>query len=526
MTQNYRSYSGCGNNLDNPGWGAANGELLREPTKAKYADGKSQPVSGRPNPREISNNVCIPEDPPRPPHDSLTNYMWAWGQFLDHEIDLTPADTGDDSLTFQTPANDPDSPDATVKFSRSRFAHGTGETNARQQVNILSSYIDASNVYGADCERALALRTLDGTGKLKSQLTPHGPLLPFNSVGVENDQGPLRAKNRPDKFFAAGDLRANEHNVLTCMHTLFMREHNRLCDQLAERKSSSLKREITVLGEDEAIYQRARRIVGAIEQVITYEEFLPKLLGSGAIPSYRSYKPSVNASIANVFSTACYRLGHSMLNEKLLLVGYGGDQVIKKLRLRDAFWKPERIIEIGIDDFLNGLWQQNMEQMDTQAVAAIRSTLFNVHPRGKPKPMLLDLAALNIQRGRDHGLPDYNTCRANYGLKRKREFSDVSSDAETVRRLKNAYKNKIDRIDPWVGGLAEDPHKKSILGEFFFTVIRDQFIRLRDGDRFWYENDPVFSDREKADLKKTKLSDVIKRNTKSATLPDDVFNRK
>ena len=84
----------------------------------------------------------------------------------------------------------------------------------------ITAFIDASNVYGSGEERAYALRTLDGTGKLKTTISEVGDLLPYNTPGLAN--APAATPN----FFLAGHVRANEQIALTAMHTLFVREHN------------------------------------------------------------------------------------------------------------------------------------------------------------------------------------------------------------------------------------------------------------------------------------------------------------
>lgn len=521
-----RTYNGGGNNLDNPTWGMAGEQLLRI-VPPQYTGGASDPAGAdRPNPRLISNIVCLSSN--RPPHPRLSDFMWAWGQFLDHELDLTP-DNNSEPIDLRTPRNDPDRPNAVIPFNRSVFDPSTGTTagNPRQQTNVLSSYIDAANVYGSNETRAAALRRFDGSGQLKTDAdTRRGPsskskrpaLLPFNVAGLSNAQGPGRSDDPPGEFFVAGDVRVNEHAVLTCLHTLWMREHNKLCEELACGELRLPKQELDDLGRDEAIYQRARRYVGAKMQAITFSEFLPNLLGSDAIPDYRSYNPYVNAAVSNLFSTVSYRLGHSMLSETIRLVP-GRDML-----LRESFFSPETVQRHGIEPFLSGLAKQNMQQVDTQAVEEVRTFLFNVHGSSSRRPaMLLDLAALNIQRGRDHGIPDYNSCREQLGLARVRSFEQITDDDETVSRLRQAYDGDLDAIDPWVGGLAEDHRGRGVVGELFHYILRDQFLRLRDGDRFWYENDPAFSRPEIGALRKTTLADIIKRNTKITKLPKNVF---
>ena len=515
-----RTFDGSGNNIENPTWGKANEPLIRM-TSNGYADGVKKLRKG-PNPRAISNHVCQEELPRPDAHPTLSSFMWAWGQFVDHEIDLTPElEATEEEAFFFAPNDDPIEAGAKIPFHRSSFQLGTGEKRVpREQINILSAYIDGANVYGASDARALALRALDGTGRLKSSDGKHGKLLPFNTAGLSNPQGPLRGGDPPKKFFVAGDLRVNEHGVLICMHTLFMREHNRICGELADKPDSRLLKEIRALGRDEAIYQRARRHVIAIEQVITYNDFLPALLGPKAIPKYKGYNKKINASIANVFSTAAYRLGHDMLNSQLPLADPFDGEILRGISFDKAFWKPELITKRGIDVFLAGLAVTEMEAINCQTVEDIRSNLFNVHPL-MPK-MLLDLAALNIQRGREHGLPDYNQCRADYVLKKVRKFEDITSDNGRVARLKAAYRN-VNDIDPRIGGLCEDAVGKGIVGPLFHAILKDQFVRLRDGDRFWYQCDPGLSKAEMRSLSRTRLSDIIRRNTLIEKIRDDVF---
>jgi hypothetical protein len=172
-------------------------------------------------------------------------------------------------------------------------------------------------VYGSDATRAKALRSgTDGTMKVSE-----GNLLPTNDYGLPNAE--MAVPNT--KWFLAGDVRANEHSVLTSMHTLFVREHNRLCDELKKCipavKKAELRngKEIDKKKLDEFLYQRARKIIGALMQVVTYEEFIPSTFGDCGLKPYSGYKCNVNPSISNIFSTACYRLGHSMLSRNINL---------------------------------------------------------------------------------------------------------------------------------------------------------------------------------------------------------------
>jgi hypothetical protein len=391
---------------------------------------------------------------------------------------------------------------AQMPFFRSLYDSATGGSAAspRQQMNQVTAYIDASNVYGSDAVRAAALRTRDGTGRLR---TSAGNLLPFNVDGLPNGGGPL-----PD-LYLAGDVRANEQIGLTSMHVLFVREHNRLAD---------LIRAANPRLSDEMIYQTARRLVGAEMQAITYREFLPLLLGRNALSPYRGYRKEVDPSIANMFSTVVFRVGHTMLNERLLRLLANGRAVAEgALPLAEAFFNPLLLQRRGaLEALLRGFAAQRARAIDPFVVDAVRNFLF-----GAPGAGGFDLASLNIQRGRDHGLADYNSARSKLGLGQKTSFATISSDPEIQDRLETAY-GSIDLIDPWVGGLAEDRWRDALVGEFFFTVLKKQFENLRDGDPFWYERDLDPAARQF--IENLTLSRIIRLNTQiGGELPDDVF---
>ncbi|MDJ0848805.1 MAG: peroxidase family protein [Myxococcota bacterium] len=500
-----RSIDGSGNNREDPEMGASF-TVLRRRLPADYADGVSV-LAGqeRPNPRAISSLVNAQEGSVPDPRRA-SDYLWQWGQFLDHDIDLTDGADPPEPAPIAVPAGDawfdPDATgEASIAFNRSLHDEGTGTGpgDPREQLNEITAWIDASNVYGSDEERASALRAHDGSGRLATE----GDLLPRNEKDLPNAGGPSPA------LFLAGDVRANEQVGLTAMHTLFVREHNLLAGRIA--------RESPGLSGDE-IYERARRLVGAEMQAITYREFLPALLGRDALEPYRGYRPEVDGRIANLFATAAFRLGHSMLSPTLLRLDARGREIpAGHLPLRDAFFAPEELRAHGIEPLLRGLARQVCQRVDVFVVDEVRNFLFDEDPADGG----FDLAALNIQRGRDHGLPSYNDARRLLGLPPARDFGDVSSDGLVQQRLAEAHAS-VEDVDLWVGGLAEDPVPGSHLGPLFFTIVKEQFEALRDGDRFWYER--VLTGPERRDVEATRLSDVIRRNTRIADeIPDDVF---
>ncbi|MEW4565943.1 peroxidase family protein [Bremerella sp. JC770] len=496
-----RTIDGTGNNLIDTTLGSAGTTFVRV-VDADYADGISEAAGeDRPSAREVSNNIVAQSESVI--NDRfLTDFVWQWGQFLDHDIDLTGEADPHELLPIEVPTGDlyfdpTGTGTATISLSRSDYDPATGSSvdNPRQQINAITAFIDGSMVYGSDDSLAAALRTLEG-GRLK---TSDGDLLPREGDVYEDAEGSI--------FFVAGDVRANEQVGLTAMHTLFVREHNRLADEIAAANP-----DLT----DEEIYQQARAIVIAEIQAITFNEFLPALLGPDAIAAYQGYDRTVDPSIANEFATAAYRFGHSMLSSEVQRLNDDGTVAEEgALSLRDMFFNPQEISDHGIDSLLLGLASQQAQEIDNLLIDDVRIFLF-----GPPGAGGFDLASLNIQRGRDHGLADYNATRVAYGLEPVSSFDEISSNPDVVAALEATY-DSVDDIDLWIGGLAEDHVAGASMGELFRTILSDQFTRLRDGDRFWYQN--VFTERELEAIEQTTLSDIITRNTEITSLQDNVF---
>lgn len=500
----FRTIEGTGNNVMNPEWGSAEIPFLRL-TPIAYGDGTDSPSGDdRPNAREVSNAVSS-QLSPRYNRNRASDFVWQWGQFLDHDITHTPVADPPEVFDIEVPAGDeyfdPDSNgDVVIPMDRS-FYDVTLTTGVREQVNEITAYIDASNVYGSNDALAHELRTNDGTGKMA---TSEGNLLPFNVNGFPN-----APSSQAPNFFLGGDFRVNEQVGLTAMHTLFVREHNYWADVIANSDN-----ELT----GDQIYEVARSIVAAEMQIVTYNEFLPMLLGPRALPPYAGYDEELNAGISNVFATASYRFGHSMLSTTLLRLDRRGDEIEEgHLDLAGAFFNPSVITdEGGIDPILRGLATQHAQEVDILVIDDVRNFLF-----GAPGEGGFDLVSLNIQRGRDHGLPGFNEVREAFGLREVSSISRISRDSRVVERLEEVY-DDVDQIDPWVGGLAELPLREGMMGETNAAVLRDQFIRLREGDRFWYQN--YLSPEMQELLERQTLATIIRRNTEiGRELQDNVF---
>jgi len=506
------SIDGIGNNVAHPTWGSTGQDLLRL-SPAAYGDGISTPSGAdRPGARLVSNLLAASPEGGITNDRDFTAFVYAWGQFLDHDLGLTDTATPRERLPIPVPAGDPSfDPNGTgtmtISMSRSAYdpATGTATGNPRQQTNSITAFIDGSQVYGSDATRAAALREFVG-GRMR---TSAGNLLPFNTTGLANaNDAHVVADNQ---LFLAGDVRANENPELLALQTLFVREHNRIAAEAAAKNPT---------WTDEQLYQHARRMVISEIQEITYNEFLPAILGantpaSNALQNYRGYRADVNPGIATEFSTAAFRLGHSMLGEDIQFLDNDGNPVRDEVRLKDVFFDPRSVSEVGIDPLLKYLASDRAQEIDTKVVDDVRNFLF-----GAPGQGGFDLASLNIQRGRDHGLADYNTVRVAYGLPKVTSFAQITSDTAVQASLQQAY-GSVDKLDLWVAGLAEKHLPGSSLGETFTRIMVDQFSRLRDGDRYWYQN--ALPAKAISDVQNNSLVDVIRRNTQLTNLQPDVF---
>jgi peroxidase len=499
--QPIQALDGVGNNAARPMFGAANQPFLRL-APAGYGDGTSTPAgAGRVSARAVSNAVSAHPGGEIENNRELSAFVYAWGQFIDHDLDLTDSATPSESLPIAVPTGDPSFDPAstggkTIPLTRSKYV--TDPRGVRQQVSSVDAYIDASMVYGSDAATATALRTLSG-GKLK---TSAGNLLPWNTLGVT-----MGTLGGPDSnWFAAGDVRANENVELLAMHTLFVREHNRLADATAAGNPT---------WTDEQIYQRVRRLVIGIVQAITYNEFLPALMGPTSLRPYAGYNPNVNATVSNEFATAGFRFGHSMLQDDVEFMDNNAREVRAPVTLAEAFFNPQLLAETGIDPLLKYLATTNAEEIDTKVVDSLRNFLF-----GPPGAGGLDLVSLNIQRGRDHGLADYNSTRAALGMPRVSSFAQITSDPELQSRLQATYGN-VNNVDLWVGGLAENHLPGSSLGPTFQRIVADQFSRSRDGDSYFYLS--ALSPADAQFVQSSRLSELIRRNSVIQNIQPNAF---
>ena len=395
-------------------------------------------------------------------------------------------------IDIAIPIGDPEFPDGSV-LSMTRAvidsATGAGTNTAATAVNSITGWLDGSMVYGSTQGVADSLRLPDGHMR-----TSEGGNLPLNVDGT----------------MAAGDVRAQENPSLTALQTLFVREHNYQVDKLAAEHPD---------WNGNHLYEQARAIVGAEIASITYNEFLPLLLGSTAPGEYAGYDPTVNPTISEEFAGAAFRFGHSIVSNETERVDENGVVTGPELALRDTFFLPAEQFNAdgGADGFLRHLGTDASQAMDARIVDGLRNFLFD-------PPVGMDLAAINIQRGHNLGLGTLNETREALGLTPYTSFEQITDDAGTVAALKATFTD-VDQIDLWTGGLSEKHVTGGLIGETFGKIIGDQFETLRDGDQYYYENvaNGTFDAASLNEIQHTTLSDIIERVTDTEHMQANSF---
>lgn len=481
----FRSIDGTGNSLTNTNLNAAGQDFARI-GPANFADGVDSMFTNEPNPRAISNTVVAGHgDDPNP--QGLSGMMYAWGQFIDHDLDL---ETGTNTpINITVPQGDtlPDG-STTIELTRALIDPATGHDGVpAAAVNTITGWMDGSMIYGSDAATAASLRTADGHMKTSTG----------NNLPIDPQSG----------MFLAGDVRADENPDLTALQIMFVREHNYQVDLLHQQHPN---------WTGDQLYQNARAIVTAEIEHITYDEFLPHLLGADAIQPYQGYDPSANPTITEEFAGAAYRFGHSIVSAEIDGINNQGADTSTQT-LKDAFFEQAAAFNAAgdADGLLRHLTNDLSNKLDVHIVDDLRNFL-------AAPPDFFDLASINIQRGRDLGLGSLNETRVALGLTPYTDFNQITSDTETAQALKLAYNNDINSVDLWTGGLSEDPAAGAMVGSTFQSIIAMQFENLRDGDRLFYENQG-FDAHTLATINDTTLSDIIERNTDTTVMQDDAF---
>ncbi|XP_052739759.1 chorion peroxidase [Bicyclus anynana] len=541
----YRSVDGNCNNKDNPSWGGTHtgyGRLLAP----SYSDGVWAiriSASGEPLPsaRAVSTALILDGNHPSSNHNLL---FMQFGQFVAHDIStgvvytlangkpISCCDGNGEAVLppeMQHWACAPivlDEDDVfygqfkqrCINFVRTQLAPDFDcSVGYATQMNGASHYPDLSHLYGSSVEKMSQLRA------------PGGLLAVFNDYGRELPPLTHRKEclNVHDgaACFESGDNHGNQVISLTVLHTIWTREHNKIARALSALNPG---------WDEDTVFMETRRIVLAEFQHIIYNEWLPLLLGSKIMQMYGltpsagyalAYDPETNPSLSGEFATAAMRFGHSVVDSQLTVLSRQRKGVYESISLPEVMFQPSRLrIKPFLDRLLLGLMWRPMQSVDPFVTEALSRYMFH-----GGNPYGLDLAAINVQRGRDYGIRSYNDYRKLVGLQPLADFHQLAPSA--ARRLSSVYASPDD-IDLWVGGLLEEPVEGGIIGTTFANIIADQFTKLKRGDRYYYEYGPdvnpgAFTPSQLAEIKKVTLSRILCDNSDgieiSAASPNAFF---
>uniref|UniRef100_A0A3P8VGQ2 Eosinophil peroxidase n=1 Tax=Cynoglossus semilaevis TaxID=244447 RepID=A0A3P8VGQ2_CYNSE len=548
LSERYRSITGECNNRQHPRWGAANIPYSRW-LPPEYEDMWGKPRGWDPGHtyhnvslppvRLVSQEVLFTHNDNISLDSTLSHLLVEWGQWVDHDVVLTPQSpstaafkSGADcthTCSRETPCFPIQIPlsdrrygvQDCMPFFRSAPSCGAGVLHRphREQLNAITSFVDASMVYGSSTTLASSLRNHScPLGSMAVNLhhsdrgLPYMPFLPRRQAHLD----PCGPRNSTASEGAGKSTRGE--NTTSC----FQAEHNRLVEEL---------RLLNPHWSPDILYQEARKIIGAIHQILTWDHYLPQILGDTAMsllmPPYQDYNPETDPSIANMFAAAAFRFAHVTVHPVVTRLGpeYTPNSQHPPLPLHHSLFASWRIVqEGGIDPVLRGLLLSpaKLQTPGQMMVEELTERLFQAQG-GMP----LDLGSLNLQRGRDHGLPGYSSWRRFCGLSvpsSTSDLADIFGNSTLAHKLELLY-GTPHNIDVWVGAISEPALPGGRVGPLLACLLAKQFKALRDGDRFWWQREGVFTSSQRRHLEAVSLSRIICDTTHIAAVPADPFMR-
>ncbi|HEY4000896.1 MAG TPA: peroxidase family protein [Candidatus Xenobia bacterium] len=489
-TKYYRTADGSWNNPENPKEGAAGTRFGRnvplEVTKPDEANLMN------PSPREVS-RVLMTRDEGFKEVPFLNMLAAAWIQFMVHDW-VSHGDVKYGSGVMEVPLA-PDDPMRKKYHESAMMVPKTAADPTRRPeeagmapgyINENTSWWDGSQIYGSDVDTQNRLRSHQD-GKLRLQDDGRLPL----DHGVE-DTG----------------FRRNWWLGLDLLHNTFAKEHNSVCDMLKEHHPD---------WNDEKLFQTSRLIVAAEMAKIHTVEWTPAILPNktltmamnanwyglanyeasnlkerkilnhwkpddhmvGGIVGNHTAKFDVPYSLTEEF-TAVYRM-HSLLPDEIKLHHIGSDKT-QEVALGATRNKAVHDIteKNGLTDLIYSFGVEHPGQL-----------VMNNYPKTLQELTIpgfsnYDLAAVDVLRDRERGIPRYNEFRRQIGLVPIKKFEDLTDDPKQVEKLKKVYGNDVEKLDMLIGTLAEAHRPENFgFGETLFQIFIVNASRRLQADRFF-----------------------------------------
>jgi len=541
----YRSFEGVCNHLKQSHLGSRNTPYARLISPAyggfylprgvtSYSE-ESGYHSNLPSPRLISERICVEGKEDETESRMNTHMMMQWGQFIDHDMLSTSGsafDCCDPSIRnlprcfpISVPQDDQwysQFRKTCLDFTRSNTHCDSGKTP--EQFNTVTAFIDGSAVYGCHEELSLILR--GGDKRKGGELFGNSQLPKF--LPSKFDLRVRMGHGEKVTDFVAGDTRVETQASLTAIQNLFFNEHNRIAQRLFDGLKDTIPDERE---RDEFVFQETRKIVSAEIQHITYNEFLPNILGPEHMSKHHldhevcEYDEQTDPTILNSFASAAWRFGHSLVQS--IFRGKNQPWRLGKFYADSHFAFKDN--GHGYVNELEGLADQPCQKADLHFSGQLTRLLFcnNMTEPGGGH----DLVSTNIQRGRDHGIPSYNEYRQKCGMRKVPTMAQGPPEIGGPEwdELRKVYQHP-DQIDLYIGGLAETHVPGGVVGPTFACIIGTQFQRLMDGDRYFYRhtggpNIQPLKGKILTEVKKRRLSDIICECTDVTELSQNVIKR-
>ncbi|CAD7091912.1 unnamed protein product [Hermetia illucens] len=486
---------------------------------ARYKDGIYQMYAEPmlPLPRRLTKHIdnSLQADHSDPEFNLL---VMQWAQFIEHDLskpvsttmhngDPIECCTSDDTTLLprnKHPACAPLEGDET----RDEYTHVSCQNYVRNaktvngnctfgpavMVNQENGKLDLSQLYGLSAETQAEMRTFRD-GQLKSS---GGPEIKTTMLPLATDISKYCVGPDNRECYMAGDSRVNSNPFITQLNTIFLRSHNIIAKQLKKQNPSY---------SDEKLFRLAKKRNIEKYVAIIYQSWLPTVLGEPLAITTRGVRSvHIETTVSSEFGVAAIRFYHSMMPDRIQLnkTCMSGSLDLSKHMYNSDFWKQD----CKLSSLLDGMLNSNPHKVDLYYKPIVLKNCL----KSKDSDKGINCMALDIQRGRDHGLAGYTKYLEKCANTEIRNWKSLETYIGTneLNLLKSMYRN-VDDIDLIIGAMSEK-QTNGLLGVTFSCIIADQFSKI------WHEmpNRSDFNENESG-------AELLCRTTNIDAVPKNIF---
>ena len=455
--------------------------------------GYPDPELMSPNPRMISRELMTRDEIKEV--DFLSYWATAWIQFMVHdwmshensETEFHEVPLAEDDPLRAKLGDTLDIPVTEVDPTWTPY-----ENTPPAYVNRLTHWWDGSQLYGSDAETAAQVRTFQD-GKLKIEESGRLPTDPQTGLPVTG-------------------FNDNLWLGLQMMHELFVKENNAIADMLKSEYPN---------WSDEQLFNKARLINAAVMAKIHTIDWTPAILNSSTTKAVMNLDWELVAggdknlreapfSLTQEF-VAVYRM-HPLLRDSVEMLDVESGQTIEEVSTKDqAFAAAPGVLDaLGSENVYYSFGMSHPGQLTLNNFPKFLQNL------ELPDGQTLDMAAVDIIRDRERGVPRYNDLRRQLDMPPIADFADLTPDEEMVAKLREVYDNDVEKLDAVVGQLAEGYRPEGFgFSDTTFRIFTVMAPRRFQADRFYTNdfNERVYTPEGMDWIKKSNFRKVILRHT-------------